>query len=497
MDSPFDDILHTNVVPSDSECKRIRDFLEGPQKEIADLTRELKRLDSLRKEISHKRRQLKEFINDHLALVSPNPAISSQEAPLLLCQICQSWRSIALATPRLWAAIHIVVPDQSRLQQLADRVSIWFERTCNPNHHISPLYSTLAALSQRWKSLEIPLPEEGSPLLSVTSENAPLLETVKIDERRGDRSLAPPDCTSLLFLGTLGLRSLMVPASPTCHEIPVSWKSLTHLKITPSRSHLTRAVALAILRQSTALQSCEFGIAGRGGDEFVPGEHFSLPHLSHLAVVKYGAFLLDHLFGNVTLPNLRSLHYKNTSGSGETNLIPVLPATPSLEWFKIHVSGLRSDSLLDVLSRMPALKILTIWEEPCTTTTDTWFLPRDGHFLEHLTPSHGPGSVCPRLETIELYNFSAVSDETLLQFVRSRTEPQPQNVAHLSRVVARLGRPMEFDLHSRLQDAVAGGLAISLIYAMPPFTYSPLEGTDDFSARGWDGWGESWGDDGW
>ncbi|KAJ7937066.1 hypothetical protein B0H13DRAFT_2648972 [Mycena leptocephala] len=299
MDSPFDDILRTNVVPSDSECKRIRDFLEGPQKEIVDLTRELKRLDSLRKEISHKRRQLKEFINDHLALVSPvrrlpedivraifiaslsstrNPAISGQEAPLLLCQICQSWRSIALATPRLWAAIHIVVPDQSRLQQLADRVSIWFERsgavplsisvvlsrTCNPNHHISPLYSTLAALSRRWKSLEIPLPEEGSPLLSVTSENAPLLETVKIDERRGDRSLAPPDCTSLHFLGTLGLRSLMLPASPTCHEIPVSWKSLTHLKITPSRSHLTRAVALAILRQSTALQTASLVLlAGR------------------------------------------------------------------------------------------------------------------------------------------------------------------------------------------------------------------------------------------
>ncbi|KIL67105.1 hypothetical protein M378DRAFT_74354, partial [Amanita muscaria Koide BX008] len=28
--------------------------------------------------------------------------ISSRDAPLLLCSVCSSWRSLALSTPRLW-----------------------------------------------------------------------------------------------------------------------------------------------------------------------------------------------------------------------------------------------------------------------------------------------------------------------------------------------------------------------------------------------------------
>ncbi|KAJ6559988.1 hypothetical protein B0H19DRAFT_890834, partial [Mycena capillaripes] len=123
MDSPFIDILHTNALPSDSECQRIRHFLADSEKELDHLTEELERLDALRKEILQKRRHLQEFIDAHRALLSPvrrlpedivraifmaslpstrNPAISGQETPLLLCQICRSWRNTALATPRLW-----------------------------------------------------------------------------------------------------------------------------------------------------------------------------------------------------------------------------------------------------------------------------------------------------------------------------------------------------------------------------------------------------------
>ncbi|KAF9007877.1 hypothetical protein BDQ17DRAFT_175652 [Cyathus striatus] len=39
-----------------------------------------------------------------------NPCMSVTDAPLLLTRVCSSWRSIAHSTPRLWAAIHIVLP---------------------------------------------------------------------------------------------------------------------------------------------------------------------------------------------------------------------------------------------------------------------------------------------------------------------------------------------------------------------------------------------------
>ncbi|KAF8988742.1 hypothetical protein BDQ17DRAFT_1373884 [Cyathus striatus] len=37
--------------------------------------------------------------------------MSATEAPMLLTQICSSWRRIALSTPRIWSSIHIVLPN--------------------------------------------------------------------------------------------------------------------------------------------------------------------------------------------------------------------------------------------------------------------------------------------------------------------------------------------------------------------------------------------------
>ncbi|KAF8975690.1 hypothetical protein BDQ17DRAFT_243512 [Cyathus striatus] len=50
--------------------------------------------------------------------------MSAMEAPMLLTRICSSWRRIALSTPRIWSAIHIVLPN------------IIIERQPVPNYHI-------------------------------------------------------------------------------------------------------------------------------------------------------------------------------------------------------------------------------------------------------------------------------------------------------------------------------------------------------------------------
>ncbi|KIL67068.1 hypothetical protein M378DRAFT_53677, partial [Amanita muscaria Koide BX008] len=33
--------------------------------------------------------------------------ISSRNAPLVLCSVCSSWRSLAISTPRLWQTLHL------------------------------------------------------------------------------------------------------------------------------------------------------------------------------------------------------------------------------------------------------------------------------------------------------------------------------------------------------------------------------------------------------
>ncbi|KAJ7912894.1 hypothetical protein B0H13DRAFT_2659840 [Mycena leptocephala] len=190
MDSPFQEILHTNAVPSDEECDAIRHFLETPLKELAGLTDRFTHLQHLLDDVSKKRDQMKECIDAHLAVVSPvrrlpediirsiflrtlpttrNPTISIDEAPFLLCRICRSWRIIALSSPRLWASIHIVVPTQSRVQRLTDLVATWFTRSgtvpldismafsasCGTECDISTLLSVLVAASRRWKQIQI------------------------------------------------------------------------------------------------------------------------------------------------------------------------------------------------------------------------------------------------------------------------------------------------------------------------------------------------------
>ncbi|KAJ7049301.1 hypothetical protein C8F01DRAFT_1002557 [Mycena amicta] len=126
--SPFHAILHTNTIPSDPDCARIRAFLKEPQQEAMELENTA---TSLRKQLEATEQRLEEvklLISTHEALISPmrrvpvdvlrtiflhtlptarNTAMSPIEGPLLLCEVCKDWCDIALSTPRLWASIHV------------------------------------------------------------------------------------------------------------------------------------------------------------------------------------------------------------------------------------------------------------------------------------------------------------------------------------------------------------------------------------------------------
>ncbi|KAJ6612875.1 hypothetical protein B0H10DRAFT_1806689 [Mycena sp. CBHHK59/15] len=119
MDSPFKDILHTNAIPSDIYCQRIRALLVGPRKEAVGLTQEIRRIQAMLDDLTQKRDHLANFIDTHLAVVSPfhrlpddvvqeifkaslpskYAVMCGAESPLLLCRICRLWRHLTLTTP--------------------------------------------------------------------------------------------------------------------------------------------------------------------------------------------------------------------------------------------------------------------------------------------------------------------------------------------------------------------------------------------------------------
>ncbi|KAJ6573100.1 hypothetical protein DFH09DRAFT_1152310, partial [Mycena vulgaris] len=491
-------MLHTNAVPSDLECDSIRYFLEGPQKELADLTQEIARLESLLDQASSKRDRLKLFIDAHLALVSPvrrlpddivqtifeatltstrHPAISSDESPLLLCQICRSWRAIALATPRLWARIHVVVPSQLRTQSLTDVVSSWlarsgtvplefsvvFSRTSQGSRDISLLVAPLVAVSARWKAIRFELPDNDptvviAPVISLSSEDVPLLQRVTFYVTQQPTHTAENTTTSLMLLGAESLRSLTLPTPNwTPQADPGPWAHLRDLTISGHRGNtLTYDAALAILSQCTALETCNLTVGPRRLNP-IP-QHVSLPQLSHLIIQNRGIpTAAPHLFSYMSLPKLSSFHCQSLSRLTRPAipLESLFPSSVTLASLTVNLPRLRSSVLLAVLTTFASLEELHILAEPYLTPLD-----EDPHFLMQITP--GPDTldpvVCPQLRHLELQGFEAVSDETLLAFIRARA------LLSLSRVRVTIHRPMQRDIMLELQDAIAGGLDVVLKY---------------------------------
>ncbi|KIM41467.1 hypothetical protein M413DRAFT_57011, partial [Hebeloma cylindrosporum] len=63
-----------------------------------------------------------------------NPIISATEAPMLLTRVCSLWRSVALTSPNIWAALHIPHPDLHKIvSEVMERrcqvVKEWLERS--------------------------------------------------------------------------------------------------------------------------------------------------------------------------------------------------------------------------------------------------------------------------------------------------------------------------------------------------------------------------------
>ncbi|KAJ6470711.1 hypothetical protein DFH09DRAFT_1380699 [Mycena vulgaris] len=479
MHSPFKHLLHTNAVPSDAEHTDILGLLENPRQQLADL-------QALIEEASRNRDELQEYIDAHLALSSSarrlpddivrvifvaclppnrNPAMSGDEPPILLCQICRSWRSIALMTPRLWAAIQIVVPAQPRLQHVTSLVTAWLGGSGTVPHRVSMvlsqtsegrrdgtlLVSTLVAESRRWEDLQLEFPTHHPtfPLTSLSPEDVPLLQSITLKTAARDSNL-------------FGHGPSNPPTSDYFLNSPVSWRTLKHLVFTTHlRDLLAWDTALAILRECTMLETCELPISSFTKSRGTSPQHFCLPRLSHLHI-QHQNNPGPHFFTHPTLPNLISFYCQGFRG-----FVPEIPSlallwtfSNSLEYFEIAAQRMSTGTgmLANALSNMTSLQELHILGEP----------PDQGapYFLANFIPSlDGHDAViCPSLRCIELMDFDAVSDMKLLQFIRGRTDPSREDMARLSSASVTFTRSMQLDIIPKLQDVVALGVVINLSY---------------------------------
>ncbi|KAJ7472641.1 hypothetical protein FB451DRAFT_1089526 [Mycena latifolia] len=519
IDTPFKDWLHTNAVPSDAECQRIHELLAGPRREVDEITDEIERLQTLINELTGKRAHLAGFIDAHLALVSPtrrlpedvvaeiftaslpshrNAVMSGGESPLLLCHVCRVWRRLALLTPRLWTTLHIVAPDTpSKLLEIDKCIDAWLSRsgslplsisiarsqTVDYDFNISKLVETLMRFSNRWNHLHLLLLSHSSflPLAGLAADDVPLLQSVVIDGYGFSHGIPSADIDSdtMSFMSTNLLRLSL--RQRHFLDFPVRWGQLRHLAIGYNADPLigtspTATVqVLAILRQCPDLETCTVAIRREAPNAVEAPCHMG--KLRQLCVLDWNS--VPEFFHALVLPNLRSLEYSMPfrHGDGPLAFTPLLTPTNHIERLSLRVpiGAVPPSIFTEILRLTPMLQELSVRLE-----WNRYIQPvySDDDLVTLLTPSTSDLStiLCPRLQVLNLLHFAALTDQTLLEFIRARTGTHLQQVATLSSIRATFSRPMEVDISAILQPLIGAGLKVSLRYDPLPSLYSPSEG---------------------
>ncbi|KAJ6517969.1 hypothetical protein C8R47DRAFT_1773 [Mycena vitilis] len=541
--SPFSRLLCSNTAPSDAECDEIRQFLSELRKDFDAVTAEITRMQAVLLDLADQSEQLRESIDAHQALVSlarrlpedvlreiflaclpwsGNPVMSSREAPLLLGQVCSSWRRIALTTPQLWSSLHVVVPNAARLRQISDAVDTWLSRSgvlplsitlavsaaCESgSDNVATMIDVLTNFCLRWHRVTITLTPRTilTPLTNLRASDVPMLKSIAFTSVGSGswQNLVPPmeiPWRAFNFLRTPSIRSASFASiGGNFLALTLPWPLLRSLSLTAgshkdaSSLQLTTTVALVILRQCPSLTTCTLCLTSdrTNVDEDPESQPppLTLSHLNELTVDnrEHSQINTVSLFRALHVPALQHFHYHGPKYEGHVPFISLFSAIHPLESLAIDIQGLTRDAFRHLIDLLPSLTRLRLDK---ADDYDPWSAPQWGRdnppatandLLRLLTPDPRVSDecLCPFLTRLEIVRCSPLADDVVFNFVQLRAETEHP----LARVEIAFTRQREFDMMPHLQELVAAGLRMELQYLPPPAvpTYSPWEGRDEMA----------------
>ncbi|KAJ7253522.1 hypothetical protein C8J57DRAFT_626003 [Mycena rebaudengoi] len=544
LQSPFSRFLRNNSAPTDEEAAAIRQFLSGLQKSFTALSGEIKAMGSTISDLTDQCRRLRETIEAHEALMSlarrlpedvlqeifraclpstGNPVMSSRVAPLLLTQVCANWRKIALCTPQLWAGLHVVVPNVSRLRQVTGAAETWLARSgalplsitvavsraCEPaSDNIATMIDVLRTYSRRWKRIKITLSPRTilTPLTNLHVSDVPILETITFTSFGGgtwQNANLPLEIPwrrfNFLRAPTIRRASFASLGGNLC-TLPLPWAYLRSLSLTggdvkeSSSFYLTSGAALSILRQCRDLQVCTVCISPdhspiANDDAVLKQPSFTLRYLTRFTVDNREHSQLNAIafFEGLRIPALKRFAYRGPKYDGNLPFTSLFSVVNSVESVVIDISGLTADAFTHCFERLPSLKRLRLesgqaydpWSKQGLQTIDNQNPTMTiNDIFRLLSPSlKAPHEcLCPSLQRIESVRCEPLSDDVVLNFILLRKE-----VDHaVNHVAVIFTRQMEFNILPYLKEYIAEGLYISLEYPPPParVPYSPWEGLE-------------------
>ncbi|KAK7001441.1 hypothetical protein R3P38DRAFT_3049152 [Favolaschia claudopus] len=506
MASPFGRHLSTNYCPTDAEVLQIKNLLAEPRRQLLSLEGEIAQLQQAIQNLEQKRRDLSKYVDEHSALISPmrrlpqdilgeiflaclpthrNCAMSASEAPVLLGRICSAWRAISLATPRLWARLHIVEPgeyDKNIVPQRLEIVKMWLRRSrscplsvslyCKhpyvppPPQPYNVFLKELVLHAKRWEFVSVTTSRGAFQAMEhLKATDVPMLKGVAAS-LHGEQRPDVPRWTQFGILRAPFISSFSTSARDFNLLLPppLHWHLLTELTVSGPglETPLDSASALETLSRCPRLQTCCLTI--RPSSSLLPLP-VTLPslHSLELHLNDMPSPFLDRL----QAPELRKFVLR-----GRDEALPVfLRSCSILETFELDHSDFQKSSLSDAFRALPpTLRHLTLWEcksSEMSLSSRARPIPLDDYAFAALVPilESSTEYSCPALESLTITSPHDVSDWALREFIvrRCSTAAAPS----LKRVWVVSQRPMEVDLKTECKLFMDAGLEMDLVYPPP------------------------------
>lgn len=438
------------------------------------------------------------------------------QIPLLLTQVCRSWRFVALSTPQLWTRLYIpplLVPGDpiwsspfenldrpdflegvpiiihercqlleavlSRSGSLPLSISIVTPRM----YEYRPYRAALGVTHIRSRPLEALILNifiAMSRVYSILESHIPRIEEAYISRCRIDH-ISEMDTQNII--SSPRLRILRIHTLNTMQRypnfIPSNWANLTVISI-QSASPIPWAKAL--FRKCTKLVECSLHIQRSPPHDAIETSPISLPDLKVLSITE-GGMLTGHLFYPcIVIPNIKSLscyEIKFFPRPYYSSAITLLPKVHGLQKLQINPAVFTIDSFSYICRFLPSLSHLVLGSTTHTSTCP-WGPTIDLFSVlatrYHPTPDKTEAVFpLPNLQFLEIHN-APISDFELYTFIDAmvclecpshlRLKP---GVVRLRSLTGTFDRIQQFDTLSHVMEKIGTDFTLKLHYPKPTF----------------------------
>ncbi|KAH7911864.1 hypothetical protein BJ138DRAFT_863228 [Hygrophoropsis aurantiaca] len=500
-------------IPMDTQC--IQKLLAERNHDLAVVGAEIARAFEELVKLEDKKARVQNVVKELEALMSPVrrmptdiithifeecvrqeilPTANPRKAPMLLAQVCRSWRELIFSMPCLWTTLKMEFPSTSSnwttvMQSIIMTMHLWISRSKLlpisfyldhpkgspiPWSALIPLDQQILTMGTRLKELTLHFSSQAlSSLLTFTQSPLPSLRRLELEISNSLPSRENPP--ALIFHSAPSLRVLSIAwCSLDLRDFQVPWSQLTELRLQYEASSFwnpAHSDYLVVLSQCVNLKACYLGL-GSSLDtapfDLDSIEPVTLPRVEIFKTRIYAQTpYLERFFDALDLPKLRTFEIQNASlalGSfnGQTECLPFLVRSGgTLE----NVSFVRIDipdvAVVTCLKQLPCLKSIQFL---------AGLLRLNHDLISALTlPETSDLSqlVCPHLESLHLRCSAGMSVEAIAALVDSRCVSEPRlRGFHLQFATFEYGVDTRDEkiaaLESRLKDHIDAGLYVEL-----------------------------------